>query len=361
MKVAIIGTVGVPANYGGFETLVENLLLHNISDNLQYSVYCSTKNYAEKRWVYKGAKMVYIPLKANGIQSVVYDIVSIIKAVNQSDVLLILGVSGCIIFPLLRLFSKKRIVINIDGLEHRRDKWRKSIRKFLKFSESLAIKYADVIIADNKGIWDYVEKEYGKDSRLIEYGGDHIKDSLLPRDNNLLKDSHLSPKNYSLAICRIEPENNVQMILNVFKRSKENLVFIGNWGYSDFSQAMFNKYNKCSNIKLLGPIYDINILNEFRLNCKNYIHGHSAGGTNPSLVEAMYLGCPIFAFDVIYNKETTEGKARYFKNEEELAELILMTSPEDAENNGTHMKEISHRRYLWNIIVDKYVECFSIT
>ena len=164
MKVAIIGTVGVPANYGGFETLVEQLIEYNHSEDLQYAVYCSRKSYTDERWVYHGAKIEYVGLNANGIQSIFYDIISLIRAGRKSDVVLILGVSGCAFLPLYRLFSKKRLVINIDGLEHRRDKWNKWVRKFLRFSEKQAVKYDDVIVTDNKGINDYVKKEYGKES-----------------------------------------------------------------------------------------------------------------------------------------------------------------------------------------------------
>lgn len=160
-NVSIIGTVGVPANYGGFETLVENIIGENASENVEYTVFCSSKNYTSKQLVYKNAHLKYLPFEANGIQSVVYDILSLIKA-SSSDTILILGVSGCCFLPIYRLFSKKRLVVNIDGLEHKRDKWGKWVRKFLKFSEKMAVKYADVIVADNKGIQDYVMREYGK-------------------------------------------------------------------------------------------------------------------------------------------------------------------------------------------------------
>ena len=174
MKVAVIGTVGLPANYGGFETLVEQLVRHNRNENLQYVVYCSNKSYTNKQRDYQGAKLEYIGLEANGIQSIPYDIISLIRASRKNDIILILGVSGCAFLPVFRLFSKKKLIINIDGLEHRRDKWNKWVRKFLKFSEKQAVKYGDIIVTDNKGITDYVYEEYGKSSELIAYGGDHV-------------------------------------------------------------------------------------------------------------------------------------------------------------------------------------------
>lgn len=159
-NISIIGTVGVPANYGGFESLVENIIGYNSLDDIHYTVYCSAKGYPHRQSVYKNADLKYVPLDANGSQSILYDIISLIKATKKSDVVLILGVSGCCFLPIYRLFSKKRLIINIDGLEHRREKWGKYAKAFLKFSEKMAVKHADVVVADNKGIQDYVKKEY---------------------------------------------------------------------------------------------------------------------------------------------------------------------------------------------------------
>ena len=158
-KIAVIGIQGVPAQYGGFETLVENLIGENAAPDIVYTVYCSSKSYPKQLSTYKGAHLKYVPLLANGSQSILYDIISLLKATRNNDILLILGVSGCIFLPAYRLFSKKRLVINIDGLEHRRDKWGKWTRRFLKYSEKMAVRYADVIVSDNKGIQDYLRAD----------------------------------------------------------------------------------------------------------------------------------------------------------------------------------------------------------
>ncbi|MDE6023062.1 MAG: DUF1972 domain-containing protein, partial [Muribaculaceae bacterium] len=257
MKVAIIGTVGVPANYGGFETLVEQLVRHNQDEDLQYSIFCSKKSYSDKRWVYHGAKTEYIGLNANGIQSIPYDIISLIRATSQSDVILVLGVSGCAFLPIFRIFSKKRLIINIDGLEHRRDKWNKLIRKFLKFSEKQAVKYGDVIVTDNQGITDYVFEEYGRVSNLIAYGGDHVitevSDTLV---NEVLTKYGLEKGNYALGICRIEPENNVHTILEAFEKARKKIVFIGNWSKGDFGRQLAEKYEKSEYVRITPAVYD---------------------------------------------------------------------------------------------------------
>lgn len=353
MKVAIVGTVGVPARYGGFETLVENIIGDNCTSEIQYTVYCSGKSYAQKKNEYKGALLKYVPLKANGVQSIPYDIISILRAIGKSDIVLILGISGCVILPFVRLFTKKPIVVNIDGLEHRRNKWGPKVRKFLKWSEQVAIKYASKIIVDNKAIQDYVKSEYNKESVLIAYGGDHVQCDVQAVEEAILAKNELLTGNYSFSVCRIEPENNVHVILETFALSKKVLVFVGNWNNSEYGRQLLLKYGNCQNIIMLHPIYDIPTLNVLRSNCCFYLHGHSAGGTNPSLVEAMFFCKPIFAFDCTYNRESTENQACYFKDIEDLK--ILINLPFDFfEEYGNKMREIAHKRYRWKMIAQQY-------
>ena len=157
-KICVIGTVGVPASYGGFETLVDKLIE---SDGVEFTVYCSSRHYTERLDSYKNCQLVYIPfLKANGVMSVLYDMVSIIHAlVVGHRNFLVLGVSGALIFPLLKLVPRVRLVTNIDGLEWRRSKWNKPAKFLLRFFEKIAVKFSDSIIADNDAISDYVQAE----------------------------------------------------------------------------------------------------------------------------------------------------------------------------------------------------------
>ena len=357
-RVSIIGTVGVPANYGGFESLVENIIGYNSPADIHYTVYCSAKSYPHRQSVYKNADLRYVPLDANGSQSILYDIVSLIKATKKSDVILILGVSGCCFLLIYRLFSKKRLVINIDGLEHRREKWGKYAKAFLKFSEKMAVKYADAVIADNKGIQDYVREEYGKEAELIAYGGDHVLCDIADVEEQILEKYGLKNISYSFSLCRIEPENNVHVILEAFKASGKELFFVGNWNRSPYGKSLLEKYARYGNIHLLSPIYDVKTLNVLRSHCSFYIHGHSAGGTNPSLVEAMFFGKPILAFDVIYNRETTEQKADYFSSAEMLGTLLQKPYPA-FKTNADSMVEIAYRRYRWEVIAHQYEALYS--
>ena len=240
--------------------------------------------------------------------------------------------------------------MNIDGLEYRRAKWKGWVKKFLKFSEKCAVRFANVIITDNKGIQDYVKQEYRKDTTLIAYGGNHaLIDITKEREAEILKQYGLEPGGYSMSVCRIEPENNCHMTLEAFKNNKKRLVFIGNWYRNDYSKNLREEYSKYSNITLLNSIYDLEILYTLRKNAKYYIHGHSAGGTNPSLVEAMFFGRPILSFDVVYNRETTKNKAHYYKSIEELQELVSQKV-----DNGKVLLKIAQERYTWAQIASEY-------
>jgi len=348
-KISVIGSVGIPAKYGGFETLVHQMV-RNLHTELSFTVYCSTKAYKERPRRFESARLRYIPLNANGAQSILYDYLSIIISLfSKADVLLILGVSGATILPLVKLFSRKKVILHIDGLEWKRAKWSPKARKFLKLSEKIGCRYSDVLIADNKEIKTYIAREYGLDSALIEYGADHIIKHTGERNGD----------EYAFSVCRIEPENNIHLILEAFSRSAVPLKLVGNWEHSDYGRNLLKEYAAFPNITMLPPIYDQHRLDQLRANCKVYIHGHSAGGTNPSLVEAMFLKLPVIAFDVSYNRATTEEQALYFKETGELTGILNGLSGIDLEGLAAKMEQIAEQRYKWSIIAEKYKRIFT--
>lgn len=355
MKVAIVGTQGVPANYGGFESLVENLLGVHCPEDVDYTVYCSSKDMPDKRSEYKGAKLKYVSLHANGAQSIPYDILSMCRVISGYDVILVLGVSGCLFMPILKGMSRSKIIVNIDGLEHRRAKWGRMACWVLRTSEAMAIKFADIIVSDNKGIQNYVSETYGKSSELIAYGGDHVKRDLTNDFIDSTLDKYgLKKGNYAITVCRIEPENNSHIILEAFSKTDKTLVFIGNWNHSEYSRQLREKYTVYPNIRIFDAIYDLDVLYALRSNAGIYMHGHSAGGTNPSLVEAMFFGIPIIACDVVYNRETTENKAYYFKSTTD-----ILSHLNSASLNGEEMIEIANRRYTWKHISEQYCKLYQ--
>lgn len=351
-KIAVIGTVGLPANYGGFETLIE-FITQKLNSNFDFTVYCSAKTYENKKPTHNNCDLEYINLNANGIQSVFYDMKSILHALKYADILLILGVSGCTILPVIRFFCKKKIIVNIDGLEWKRAKWNRFAKWFLRFSEKCAVKAADGIIADNKVIKDYVIKTYNKQAHLISYGGNHCSKEKI--SSTTLEKYHFLRIKYAFKVCRIEPENNIEMILKAFSEYPAvPLVLVGNWENSEFGKKLRNKYLKFNNLYLLDPIYDQKVLNQLRSNCMVYIHGHSAGGTNPSLVEAMSLGLSIIAFGIDYNKETTKDKAVYFNSAQELTSIIKQLEHSKLCEIGKSMKIIANKNYTWEQVSNQY-------
>lgn len=360
-RVAIIGTVGLPAKYGGFETLTEHLV-SQLSDRYDFTVYCSQKKYdvAERLTEYKGAKLEYINLEANGVQSIFYDTISILKALKNHDVLLILGVAGAWILPWVKWFTSKKIIISIDGIEWKRDKWSFAARLYLWWAEKIAVKYSHVDISDNESIQDYTAIRYKTLSKVIEYGADHTM-SITPTAEDCQKYPFLL-SDYAVKVCRIEPENNVEMVLEAFKNYGQlRLVMVGNWNNSAYGRELKGKYASVKNIELFDPIYNQREIDLIRGNATIYVHGHSAGGTNPSLVEAMYLGLPIMAFQVSYNKTTTENQALYFTDSSSLQTLLHQSTASTLARVSKAMKTISSRRYTWSLVAEKYSRLFQVS
>lgn len=355
-KIAIIGSVGLPAKYGGWETLVDHLT-RNLKGIFDFTIYCSAKKYPEKEDYCNGAHLEYINLDANGIQSIPYDIISMLKAIRFADTLLILGVSGCLFLPIVKLISRKKFIVNIDGLEWRRAKWGRFAKWFLKLSEAVAVRFADVVVTDNKAIQEYVVREYGRESVLIAYGGDHAVRPL--RDVGVLLRYGLEGRRYAFKVCRIEPENNIDLIIRSFESYRGlDLVIVGNWNNSDYGIGLRKKYGFLTHVHLLDPIYDHDILNQMRTACHVYVHGHSAGGTNPSLVEAMSLGLPVVAYGCVFNRETTCDQALFFNSSDELVSVLTNLNDELLADVGTKMKQLAGQMYTWDKISSSYAELF---
>ena len=280
LRLSIIGSVGVPGRYGGFETLVENLavLAPGLAPDMELTIYCSARSYPQRAATFHGAKLRYLPLQANGAQSIPYDILSLAAAVlSRADVVLVLGVSGAVAIPLFRRLGGAKIVTNVDGIEWKREKWRGLSRWILRLSERLAARHSHAVIADNDHIAAHIRNSYGVDCETIAYGGDHV---LAPEADPARL--HDLPARYALSICRIEPENNVRMILEAFaSRPTVPLVLIGNWAASDYGRDLRKTFGTLPHLCLLDPIYDLARLKAIRLQARFYVHGHSAGGPIP--------------------------------------------------------------------------------
>ena len=358
ISVGIVGIVGLPAKYGGFETLADNLV-RKLGETFDIEVICSSKAYKDPVPSYLKAKLKYLPLHANGLSSILFDMLGIIiLCLRRKKIVLVLGVSGAMILPLVKLFSQVKIVTNIDGLEWKRQKWSKLAKVYLRFAEALAVKYSDVVIADNQAIVEHIQTVYGKNSIKIAYGGDNntaVKVGSLPAEVSRAGD-------YYLGICRIEPENNVHVILDAFKASPaQTLVFVGNWDASGYGKKLFQEFCKFPNIILLDPIYEPSLLHELRRKCVGYVHGHSAGGTNPSLVEMMHYNCRILAFDCSYNRFTLNNYGTYFNCFEELSVLVEKLRDKKAlqdQDEISAVLSLAKCEYTWDKVSEKYRKLF---
>jgi len=357
-KVAIIGSAGIPPRYGGFETLVQNLVTA-LQKEFRFVVYCSRRLYNKReRSAHRyNARLIYLPVNPNGPQSIIYDLMALIHAARKVDVLLILGVSGCLFLPLVKLLSSGKIIAHIDGLEWKRTKWNPLVKLFLKLSEALAIKYSDEIVADNEAIKSYIINKYNIEPRLIEYGGEHA--IVLPAADDIIKRYIADSTKYALAVSRIEPENNIHVILSAFSEiPSRNIVIVGNWKNSGYGRSLRKKFACYKNILMYDPVYDPDTINTLRAGCEIYIHGYSAGGTNPSLVEAMYAGRPVIAYDAVFNRVTTMNRAFYFKSKDDLVLLLNNMTVRQLEEKGKSLKEAAIKKYRWKAVSEKYAGLF---
>lgn len=354
MKIALIGTVGVPGRYGGFETLAENLVrYHNgTRQDAALTVWCSGTDISDHSLRFENAELRYVGLRANGVQSILYDVICLLQAIRSGhDRILLLGTSGALTLPLIRLISRARIITNIDGIEWKREKWRPLARLFLRLSEWAAVRFSHEVVADNQAIAEHVRDVYGSDCNVIAYGGDHA----LYHSAEVEAPEEL-PHSYALGLCRIVPENNVHVILEALDVLTMPLVFVGNWDNSKYGRELKARFSDSPNIFLLDPIYDPDLLYAVRARASIYLHGHSAGGTNPSLVEMMHFGIPVLAHACSFNRHSTGGKARYFESSGELIEQLGNLAPKDARMIGVKMREIAQHKYNWDQIGRAYFE-----
>jgi glycosyltransferase involved in cell wall biosynthesis len=223
----------------------------------------------------------------------------------------------------------------------------------------LGVRWANYVVADSAIIQKSLFADYGVSSYMIAYGGDHVTKVVL-RDEIAQKYS-ISNRDYCFKVCRIEPENNLDMILDSFANSGKRLLIVGNWNFSNYGVNLRKQYADFPNISMLDPIYNQYELNELRSNCCLYIHGHSVGGTNPSLVEAMCLGLCVVAFDVNYNRCTTHDSAVYFSTSDELRILVDSIYHDEPKKSaiGDRLMALGLKHYTWGRIIQQYDEIFA--
>ena len=354
MKIAIIGTRGIPNRYGGFEQLAENLSVGLSKRGHAVTVYNSHKHpYHAKKFL--DVDIVHCfdaEYRLGTAGQFIYDLNCIRDAGKRDfDLLLFLGYTSSSIWG--KLFPKKAVIIsNMDGMEWKRSKYRKPTQRFLKYAEKLAVKYSDHLIADSPAIRSYLEKKYQEDIEFIAYGAE-IFDS---ENETHLETFKISRRNYFMLMARMEPENNIEMILNGFSESSSDKKFlvVGNTGNA-VGKRMVAKFSGDERILFVGSLYDSGILHSLKAFCSLYFHGHSTGGTNPSLLEAMASRALIAAHDNEFNRAVLQDDAFYFSRSNDVKDLVTkvdgMISPDKMiANNLQKIKE----QYNWPTIIEQY-------
>jgi len=353
MKIGIIGTRGIPNHYGGFEQFAEFVSVGLVERGHDVTVYNShTHPYQERD--FKGVKIIHRKDpedKMGTVGQFIYDFNCILDARKRNfDIILQLGYTSSSIWS--RLFPKKsKLTTNMDGLEWKRTKYSKKVQKFLQYAERLAVKHSDHLISDSIGIQTYLKEKYGVDSTYIPYGADIFEN---PNPLSLLEYS-LTEQNYDLLIARLEPENSIDIILQGVAEANMTRPFLVIGKHeTKYGAYLKDKYKSFERIQFLGGIYDQQVLNNLRYYSNIYFHGHTVGGTNPSLLEAMGSSALICANDNIFNRAILGADSFYFNSIKDVIFALKSIQKQEnlsfVENNHNKILHI----YNWNKIINQY-------
>ena len=368
MKIAFVSTRGIPNNYGGFEQFAEYISVGMAQRGHEVVVY-SPKFHPYQESTYKGVRIkhIYSPetWMGSSVGSFFYDFASLRDALKKEDFDIIYEAGYTSIIPAYIWFNVKKrkrpiFTTNMDGLENKRSKFSPMVRRFLDWEEKMAVKYCHYLIADNMGIHDYYKEKYGKESKFLAYGAD-IHDDFKAE---YLEEFGLKSEEYYILIARLEPENNIVMAIEGYLHSKENgrrpLIVVGKTN-TPHGKELVEKYGNERNVEFVGGIYDFKKLDSVRHFSKAYFHGHSVGGTNPSLLEAMAAGCFIFAHDNIFNRAVLKENAFYYPSADKVTEYLnrIDTIAEGSKIQYTARNiEVIRNEYSWESLIDKHEKYF---
>ena len=377
--VFIIGSRGLPAQYGGFETFVDQLVSHQVSPDIQYHVACLSNDQAYQHFDYQGVDCFTInPPKLGPARVIAYDMMAINYALKlikkqgiEQPIFYVLGNTiGAFVAPFARKIHKigGRFYINPDGLEWKRAKWAKPIQAYLKYSEKIMTRHADLVISDNPGIESYIKEAYPwSKTTYIAYGTDLSPTSLSSQDNKVrefYQKWQTQEKNYYLILGRFVPENNYETAIREFMASstKRDLVIICNQEGNPYFEELRVRtgFDQDPRVKFVGTVYDQDLLKYIRKEAFAYIHGHEVGGTNPGLLEALAQTDLNLVLGVSFNQTVAKDSAQYWTKETgNLAHLIdQVDSLEDVSEWGQRAKANMKQNFTWEKIVGEYEELF---
>lgn len=354
LTIAMVGTRGVPAAYGGFETAVEEVGRRLAADGHRVVVY--TRNSSDRRREHLGMEVVHLPaLPLKQLETLSHSALSSLHLLRRRpDVAFLFNAANA---PFLRLLRTARVptALHMDGLEWKRAKWGGRGRAYYRWAEQLGVRQGDALIADAPGIADYYRHQFGVPTELIRYGAPLLEHT--PEQG--VRSAGLEPGGYHLVVARFEPENHVLEIVEGYRRSDASapLVVVGAAPYSAaYTQAIREAAAGDPRIRLLGAIYDQDLLDALYTHALTYVHGHCVGGTNPSLLRALGAGTPVIAFDVVFNREVLEDRGWFFTSAEDISALFTEAEEEPSATAalGREGREQVGRRFDWDDVASAY-------
>ena len=351
-----MGTRGVPASYGGFETAVEEIGKRLAAHGHDVTVYC--RNPGQTLTEFEGMQLVNLPaLRHRMTETLSHTGLSAARAIikDKPDVALVLNAGNA---PLLKPLKAAGIpvAVHLDGLESKRGKWRGAGSRYYRWAEKVAVNQGDEVIADAQAIGDHVRAAYGRTCTVIPYGADVIDPG-----SDRLAELDVIRRDYHLIVARLEPENHVLEAVHGYTISEETrpLLVVGSAPYSQWYVDRVHAVAAESNsVRMVGAIYDRELLDQLYANARSYIHGHSVGGTNPSLLRAMGAGAPVLAFDCEFNREVTANRAFFWSDADSLATLLDEIAEGEAEEQLAEFSQAGRQRiaeqYRWDAVADDY-------
>jgi glycosyltransferase involved in cell wall biosynthesis len=354
----MIGTRGVPARYGGFETAVEEIGRRLVEIGHEVTVYCRTGHDEPRPAHYLGMRLVHLPaIRSKTLETLCHTALSVLQLLFGSrrfDAAIVFNAANAPFVPALRL-RRVPVAVHVDGLEWKRAKWGGAGRHYYRTVESLSVRWADALIADAQGIADYYTAEFGATTDLLTYGAPV---QTVPRSDRLAE-LDLTRHSYHLVVARFEPENHVAEIVAGYHESTSRLplVVVGSAPYSDDYTARINDAaHGDSRIRIVGGIWDQEQLDQLYANALTYLHGHSVGGTNPSLLRALGAGTAVIAYDVDFNREVLGGEGRFFGTSTDVSSLLQAAEadPADAIEEGKRLQKHADANYRWDDVTDGY-------
>ena len=362
LKIAVIGSRGYPIVYSGYETFVKEVSERLVAQNISVRVYCQKHLFSTRPKHVNGVELVYMPtVQTKSLNQLVHSFFSMLHACfSKTDVILVVNAANGP-FGLISLLAQKKTLINVDGLEWLRPKWKGLGAAYFKFAAKLATLFYNTIITDAEAMRQVYLQTFNTDSTVIAYGA-NIRHSKNPE---LINRFGLTPNEYFLIVGRLIPDNNSDLILEGFKKANSNkkLVIVGDVPYQDaYAQRM--KANASDQILFLGYITDSEVLAELYHQSYAYLHGHEYGGTNPTMLKAMAYGCAILALDTVFNREMLENGqfGWFFQKTSDSVALYL----QQAEHNPQAVQTLKEKardgitqKYNWDEVTRAYVTVFK--